>query len=44
MVTDRVELYVTGDNLLHATHLESNDPIRTQPIERMVSLGTRLKF
>lgn len=44
MITDQIELYVTGDNLLHATHLESNDPIRTQPVERMVSLGTRLKF
>ncbi|RYD81389.1 MAG: TonB-dependent receptor, partial [Sphingomonadales bacterium] len=44
MVSDAIELYVTGDNLLHTKHLESNDRIRTQPIERTVSLGTRFRF
>ncbi|UZK67578.1 TonB-dependent receptor plug domain-containing protein [Sphingomonas sp. M1-B02] len=44
MFAPGIELYVAGDNLLHATHLESNDSGRTQPIERSISVGTRLRF
>jgi len=43
-VSDAVELYVVGDNLLHASHVESNDVQRTALIERNISLGARLRF
>ncbi|HEX8307250.1 MAG TPA: TonB-dependent receptor [Allosphingosinicella sp.] len=43
-VTDSVELYAAGNNLLHKSHLESNDAGRAQRIERSVCLGTRLRF
>jgi iron complex outermembrane receptor protein len=43
-INDTVELYVAGDNLLHATHVESNDVQRTALIERNISFGTRLRF
>jgi iron complex outermembrane receptor protein len=43
-INDGVELYVAGDNLLHATHLESNDLQRAALIERNISFGTRLRF
>jgi iron complex outermembrane receptor protein len=43
-LTDGVELYVAGDNLLHASHVESNDVQRTALIERNISFGTRLRF
>ncbi|MES2442878.1 MAG: TonB-dependent receptor [Pseudomonadota bacterium] len=43
-ITDAVELYVAGDNLLHASHVESNDVQRTTLIERNISLGARLRF
>ncbi|ATY33983.1 hypothetical protein CVN68_20170 [Sphingomonas psychrotolerans] len=43
-LSDAVELYVAGDNLLHARHLESNDIQRAQWIERSVYAGTRLRF
>ena len=33
-LTEAVELYVAGSNLLHATHLESNDPERAQLAQR----------
>ena len=39
-----VELFATGDNLLHDSHLESNDTQRTQRVERSFSLGARLRF
>ena len=39
-----VELFAVGDNLLHASHLESNDTQRTQRIERNFSVGARLRF
>lgn len=39
-----VELFAVGDNLLHATHYESNDVQRTQRVERSFSLGARLRF
>ncbi|HEY1604388.1 MAG TPA: TonB-dependent receptor plug domain-containing protein [Allosphingosinicella sp.] len=38
------ELYVAGENLLHKTHLESNDPSRAQRIARSVMAGTRIRF
>lgn len=43
-LNDRIELYLTGDNLLHATHAESNDPQRAEMIERTVSVGARLRL
>jgi iron complex outermembrane receptor protein len=43
-LTDAVELYVAGENLLHARHLESNDLARAQWIARSVYAGTRLRF
>jgi iron complex outermembrane receptor protein len=43
-VADNVELYVAGENLLHASHFESNDVQRTQRIARSVYFGTRLRF
>jgi iron complex outermembrane receptor protein len=39
-----LELYVAGENLLHKTHLESNDPNRAQRIARSVYAGTRIRF
>lgn len=39
-----VELFAVGDNLLHPSHLESNDVQRTQQVERSFSLGARLRF
>jgi iron complex outermembrane receptor protein len=43
-VSKPVELYVAGNNLLHKSHIESNDAARAQRIERSVYLGTRLRF
>lgn len=43
-LSDAVELYVAGNNLLHATHLESNDTARVRLAHRSVYLGTRLRF
>ena len=43
-ISDKIELYVSGENLLHAQHLESNDVQLTQPIQRNISLGSRLRF
>jgi iron complex outermembrane receptor protein len=43
-VADALELYVAGENLLHKTHLESNDPNRAQRIARSVYAGTRIRF
>jgi len=42
--TDSIELYIVGENLLHASHVESNDVQRTALIERNISFGTRLRF
>jgi iron complex outermembrane receptor protein len=39
-----VELYLAGNNLLHKSHVESNDAGRAQRIERNAYLGTRLRF
>jgi iron complex outermembrane receptor protein len=44
MVTDRVELYAAGTNLLHRSHAESGDPNRAQLAERSIVAGARLRF
>ena len=43
-LTDKAELFVAGENLLHDWHYESNDVQRTQRIGRSVWAGTRLRF
>lgn len=43
-LSDSIELYVAGSNLLHRTHAESNDPQRAQLPQRSVYGGTRLRF
>jgi len=43
-VSDLIELYAAGSNLLHESHVESNDTTRAQRIRRSVYLGTRLRF
>jgi iron complex outermembrane receptor protein len=40
----QIELFVAGDNLLHASHLENNEVQRNQPIVRTVSGGARFRF
>ena len=42
--TESIELFVAGRNLLHRTHLESNDPTAAQLIRRMVYAGARARF
>ncbi len=43
-LTDRIELYVAGNNLLHKRHYETPRVNRGQAIERSVQAGTRLLF
>jgi len=43
-LSDLIELYVAGRNLLHRTHLESNDADRAHLAQRSLSFGTRLRF
>jgi iron complex outermembrane receptor protein len=43
-VNDMLELYVSGRNLLHKTHLESNDVNQGQRAKRSVVAGTRVRF
>jgi len=43
-LSDLVELYVAGRNLLHRTHIESNDAQRGQLVQRSIYAGTRLRF
>ena len=43
-LSDTLELYVAGRNLLHDTHAESDDPQRAQLVERSVFAGTRVRF
>lgn len=43
-VSEPIELYVAGNNLLHESHVESDDSVRAQRIRRSVYLGTRLRF
>jgi iron complex outermembrane receptor protein len=42
-LSDRVELFVAGRNLLHRTHLENGDA-SAQLIKRSIYAGTRLRF
>jgi len=43
-LSDSFEFYVAGNNLLHDTHLESNDSTRARLARRSVYLGTRVRF
>ncbi|MBV9931403.1 MAG: TonB-dependent receptor [Alphaproteobacteria bacterium] len=43
-VRNAVELYVAGQNLLHARHRESNDTDQAQAVARTVEGGVRLRF
>lgn len=43
-LTDTLEFYVAGNNLLHETHLESSDSARATLAQRSLYLGTRLRF
>ena len=43
-LNDTIELYLAGSNLLHDTHLESNDRERVKLAQRSIYLGTRLRF
>ncbi|MGZ8308029.1 MAG: TonB-dependent receptor plug domain-containing protein, partial [Allosphingosinicella sp.] len=43
-VSDLIELYLAGNNLLHKSHVESRDSTRAQRIQRSIYLGTRLRF
>jgi iron complex outermembrane receptor protein len=42
--TKEIELFVTGQNLLHSRHLESNDADQGQAVPRMVYVGARLRL
>jgi hypothetical protein len=42
--TDRIELFVAGRNMLHVTHLESNDLNQGQRPQRSIIAGSRLRF
>jgi iron complex outermembrane receptor protein len=42
--TDKIELFLSGRNLLHATHLESNDLDQGQRLQRSIVAGSRLRF
>lgn len=42
--SDAIELFVSGQNLLHSHHLESNDADQGQAISRMVLAGARLRL
>jgi iron complex outermembrane recepter protein len=43
-LTDRIELFVAGQNLLHGTHLENGDSDSAQLVRRSIYAGTRLRF
>lgn len=43
-LTQALELYLAGNNLLHATHLESNDRERVKLAQRSVYFGARVRF
>ena len=43
-LSETVELYAAGNNLLHDRHVESDDAGRAQSVRRSVYLGTRLRF
>ena len=39
-----VELFVAGRNLIHRTHVESNDPQAGQLAKRSIYAGARARF
>lgn len=43
-LTDRIELFLAGRNLLHRTHLENGDLGASQLAKRSIYGGTRLRF
>jgi iron complex outermembrane receptor protein len=43
-MNDQIELFISGRNLLHATHLESNDLNQGQRPQRSIVAGSRLRF
>jgi iron complex outermembrane receptor protein len=43
-VTDLLELFAAGRNLLHGSHLESNDLNQGQRPQRSIVVGSRLRF
>lgn len=43
-LTDNVELYLAGNNLLHRTHAESDDTDRAQLAARNLYAGARVRF
>ena len=43
-LTDSLELFVAGNNLLHDRHLESNDVDQGQAVPRMVHAGARIRL
>jgi iron complex outermembrane receptor protein len=43
-LTRALDLYVAGNNLLHAAHLESNDSSRARYAQRSVTAGARVRF
>jgi iron complex outermembrane receptor protein len=43
-LSDALDLYAAGSNLLHETHQESNDPDRAQLAQRSIMLGARVRF
>lgn len=43
-LSDSLELYLAGNNLLHAAHLESNDTSRVKLAQRSLYLGARVRF
>jgi iron complex outermembrane receptor protein len=42
--TQQIELFVSGRNLLHKTHAESNDPGAGQLAKRSIIAGARARF
>lgn len=42
--SEAIELFVAGRNLVHRTHLESNDPGAAQLAKRVVYAGARARF
>ena len=43
-LTDKLDLYAAGSNLLHRAHRESNDPERAQLAQRSLYVGARVRF
>jgi hypothetical protein len=43
-VSEQIELFIAGRNLLNGTHLESNDLNQGQRPQRSIYAGSRLRF